>query len=80
MTQPKPEDKATLTLEQVLKVVYQLSPLDQEQLVQETIKLQKLRYELMIGVEQIQRGETVSGEEVFRVLRDHHQKRMTEMK
>jgi hypothetical protein len=78
MAQPEPEDKATLA--QVLKLVQQLSPTEQEELVQETIKLQELRRELMIGVEQLQRGEKVSGEQVFRELRERHQERMTKEK
>jgi predicted transcriptional regulator len=74
----KPEDKATL--DHVLKLIHQLSPTEQEQQVQEIIKLQELRSELMTGVEQIERGEIVSGEQVFRNLREHYPKRMTERK
>jgi hypothetical protein len=64
----------------VLKLIHQLSPTEQEQQVQEIIKLQELRSELMTGVEQIERGEIVSGEQVFRNLREHYPKRMTERK
>jgi hypothetical protein len=78
MAQPKPEDKTTL--EQVLKLVHQLSADDQDQLVQETIKLQELRRELMIGVEQLERGEKISGQQVFREIRERHQERLSKDK
>ena len=78
MAQPKPDDKATL--EQVLKLVQKLSPDEQEQLVQETIKLQELRRELMIGVEQLERGEKIPGQQVFREIRERHQERMAKDK
>lgn len=78
MAMPNPEGKATF--DQVLRLVHQLSPEEQEQLVQETMKLQDLRRELMIGVEQLQRGEKVPGEQVFRELRERHQERITKNK
>jgi hypothetical protein len=78
MAQPEPEDKTTL--EQVLKLVHQLSADEQEQLVRETIKLQELRRELMIGVEQLERGEKIPGEQVFREIRERHKGRMAKGK
>jgi hypothetical protein len=54
MAQPKPDEKVSLA--SVIKLVEQLSPDEQLKLVQE-IKQQELRRELMIGVEQLNRGE-----------------------
>jgi len=40
------------------------------------IKLKELKREIMIGVKQLERGEKVSGDEVFRELKEHHKKRL----
>jgi len=60
-------------------LVEQLSPDEQLKLVQE-IKQQELRRELMIGVEQLNRGEKISGEQVFQELRERHTERINESK
>jgi hypothetical protein len=70
MAQRKPEDN--VTLDQVLKLVYQLTPDDQQDLCDELSKLQELRQALKVGVEQLERGEGVPGEQVFRELRARH--------
>jgi hypothetical protein len=69
MAQPKPDEKVSLA--SVIKLVEQLSPEEQLKLVQE-IKQLELRRELMIGVEQLNRGEKTSGEQVFQKLRERH--------
>jgi hypothetical protein len=77
MAQPKPDEKVSLA--SVIKLVEQLSPDEQLKLVQE-IKQQELRRELMIGVEQLNRGEKISGEQVFQELRERHTERIIEGK
>lgn len=44
------------------------------------IKLKELRREIMIGVKQLERGEKISGEEVFNELKQRHKKRLNENK
>jgi hypothetical protein len=62
MAQRKPEEKATL--DRVLKLVDQLSPEEQDQLVDE-IKLRALRRAVEEGEESIRQHGTLDGEEVF---------------
>jgi hypothetical protein len=69
MAQPKPEDRSKL--DQVLKLVDQLSPEQQEQLV-EQMKLQWLRREVQKGIDQADRGELIDGAEVFAALKDRY--------
>jgi hypothetical protein len=73
MAQPKPDE--IVTLASVLKLVEQLSAGEQQQLIQE-IKRQELRRELTIGIEQLNRGEKISGDQVFRELRERHRERI----
>jgi antitoxin ParD1/3/4 len=40
------------------------------------IKLRELKREVKIGVDQLERGEKVSGDEVFRELKERHRKRL----
>lgn len=44
------------------------------------IKFKELKREIMIGVKQLERGETVSGDEVFRELKERHKKRLNARK
>jgi hypothetical protein len=69
MTQKEPE-KASV--KEILKLVEQLSPEDQEKLV-EDMKLQWLRREVQIGIEQADRGELVDGDVVFAELKKLYQ-------
>lgn len=69
MAQPKPEDKATL--DQILKLVDQLTPDEQVQLVDE-VKLQWLQHELQKGIDQADQGEVVDGEAVFKQMRERN--------
>lgn len=62
----KQEDKPTVS--QVLKLVHQLSPEEQEQLV-EQMKLEWLKREVQIGIDELDRGEYVDGEELLEELR-----------
>jgi predicted transcriptional regulator len=69
VAQPKPEDRTQL--DHVLKLVDQLSPEHQEQLVEE-VKLQWLRREVQRGIEQADRGELIDGGEVFAALKERY--------
>ncbi len=67
-----PKDKLSKTsFSQVLKLANQLAPKEQEKLVQ-AMQLEELRREIMIGVKQIERGEGIPGEQVFKHLRARH--------
>jgi hypothetical protein len=68
MAQSKPE---RVSVEEVLKLVDQLSPEEHEQLVEE-MKLHWLRREMAKAEDSIERGELIDGEEVFRQLRDRN--------
>lgn len=72
MAQPKPEDKTTL--DQVLKLVDQLTPEEQEQLVEE-VKLQWLRRELGKAEESLERGEGIPADQVFAELKERYERR-----
>jgi len=69
MAQPKPDEKATL--DQVLKLVEQLTLEEQEQLVEE-MKVQWLRREIQRGIDQADRGEFLDGDEVFARLKQRY--------
>jgi hypothetical protein len=70
MAQQKPEEY--VTLDQVLKLVDQLSTKEQEQLV-ERMKLEWLRKEVHKGIEQANRGELIDGDVVFGELKQRYQ-------
>lgn len=70
MAQRQPEEKTTL--DQVLKLADQLTPEEQEQLV-EQMKLHWLRRALAEGEESYKRHGGIPAEEVFRRLRDRHE-------
>lgn len=59
------------SVEKVLKLFEQLSPEGQEQLVEE-MQLRWLRREMAKAEESLERGELVSGEDVFRQLRERN--------
>jgi hypothetical protein len=77
MAQPKPNEKVSLA--SVIKLVEQLSSDEQLKLVQE-IKQRDLRRELMIGVEQLNRGEKIPAKLVFQELRERHTERCNKNK
>ncbi len=62
------EKENKLTVSQVLKLVNQLSPEEQEQLV-EQMKLEWLKREVQKGTDELDRGEYVNGEELLEELR-----------
>lgn len=65
MAQRKPEEKVTLN--QVLKLVEQLSPEACGLLLGE-LKLQALRRDIQVGIDEADRGELVSEEELLQHL------------
>jgi hypothetical protein len=65
MAQRKPEDQTTF--DQVLKLVENLTPEAQEQLIHE-MKLQWLRRELGKSEDELRRGEGIPGDQVFAEL------------
>lgn len=71
----KKEDKPTVN--QVLQLVHQLSPEEQDQLV-EQMKLEWLRREVQKGIDEADRGEVVDGEELLEELRIRAEKRLKE--
>lgn len=72
MAQRKPEEKTTL--DQVLKLADQLTPEEQEQLVEE-MKLQWLRRALDEGEESVRQHGTRPAEEVFAELKERYERR-----
>jgi hypothetical protein len=72
MAQPKPEEQNTF--DQVLKLVENLTPEAQEQLVEE-MKLQWLRRELGRDEEQLRRGEGIPAEEAFAQLEERYKRK-----
>ena len=69
----KKADKPTLS--QVLKLVHQLSPEEQEQLA-EQMKLEWLKREVQKGIDELDRGEFVDGEELLEELRVRAESRL----
>ncbi len=69
MAQPKPEH---VSVEEILKLVDQLSPQEQDQLVEE-MKLQWLRREVQRGIDEADRGELIDGDIVFGELKQRYQ-------
>ena len=59
-----------IPVKQMLKLVGQLSPKEHAEFIRE-IKLQELRDEIQISLDQLDRGEGVSGEQVFAELKAH---------
>ncbi len=73
MAQPNPE---RVTVNELLKLVDQLTPEEQEQLVEET-KLKWLRRELGKAEESLDRGEGIPAEQVFTELRERYESKRT---
>ena len=69
MAQPKPISQP---INQILKLVDQLSAEEQEELLQEMQELQKLRRKIKIGIEQLDCGEGIPGDVVFKELRERN--------
>lgn len=67
MAQLKPGKNHKLS--EVLKLVEQLSSEEQDELCDSLVELQQLRKDLVVGIEQLERGEGIPGEEVFKQLR-----------
>lgn len=65
MAQQKPEDQ--ITIKEVLKLVDHLSPEGRVQLLDE-LKLQALRRDIQIGIDEADRGELVSEDQVLQHL------------
>ena len=70
MAQPKPEGGTNLN--QILKLVDQLSLEEQDELV-EAMKLQWLRREVQKGIEQADQGELIDGDVVLAALKQRYQ-------
>lgn len=71
MSQPKEKP----TVNQVLQLVHQLSPEEQDELV-EQMKLEWLKREVQKGIDQADRGEVVDGFELLEELRVRAENRL----
>jgi len=65
----QPHEKPTV--EQVMKLVDQLTLEEREQVLGQ-LKMADLKRAIQIGIEQSERGEVVDGDEVFRQLRERN--------
>lgn len=72
MAQRKPEEQSAL--DQVLKLVNELSPEEQER-VSEELELQWLRRKLGRSEEQLRTGEGIAAEQVFAELEAEYERR-----
>lgn len=72
MAQPKPDEKTIL--DQVLALVSQLTPEEQDHVVEE-LKLQWLRRELEKAEESVAQGKVRPAEEVFAKLEEKYQRK-----
>lgn len=72
MGQPKEKP----TVEQVLRLVEELTPEEREQLLEEMINYQELRRNIQIGLDQAARGELIDGEVVFAELKQRAEERL----
>jgi predicted transcriptional regulator len=59
------------TVEQVMKLVEQLTPGEREQILDQ-LKMDDLRRAIQVGIEQADQGKLVDREEVFRKLRERN--------
>lgn len=71
MGQPKEKP----TVEQVLKLVEELTPEEREQILDE-LKMDELKRAIQIGVEQAERGEVTDGDIVLAKLRARAEERL----
>jgi hypothetical protein len=74
MAQRKPEEKTTL--DQVLRLVSQLTPEDQQLLSEEFAKLQELRRRCAEAEASLDRGEGIPAEVVLEELRERAEERL----
>lgn len=72
MEQPKEKP----TVEQVLKLVEELTPEEREQVRDEMNAYQELRRKIQIGLEQAERGELTDGDVVFADLKQRAEDRL----
>jgi len=77
MAQRKPEENAKI--QQVLKLVHELTAQEQQQLL-EQLKFENLRREIQIGIDQADRGELISVEELNERLDATHAKLLERQK
>jgi hypothetical protein len=77
MAQRKPEENAKI--QQVLKLVHELTAQEQQQLL-EQLKFENLRREIQIGIDQADRGELISLEELNERLDATHAKLLERQK
>lgn len=73
MAQRKPREK--VTLDQVLKLVDQLTPEEREKLLNQ-LSLEELRREIQIGIDAADRGDLIDGEELLEELRQRAETRL----
>jgi len=73
MAQHKPEDDTTL--QQVIKLVHQLTPAEQEQVINE-LKLESLRRETQKAEDELLRGEGIPAEVALAELRQRAEDRL----
>lgn len=73
----KKADKPTIN--QVLKLVHQLSLEEQDQLV-EQMKLDWLKRQVQVGIDELERGEYVDGEELLEELRINTESKLKKTK
>jgi hypothetical protein len=70
MALQKPDEK--ITIDKVLQLALQLTPEEQDQLIDE-LKIRWLKREIQIGIDQADRGELIDGDVVFAKLLKRHQ-------
>jgi hypothetical protein len=73
MAQRKPEE--SVKVQQVLKLVDELSPEERDEVLYQ-LKLEDLRREIQKGIDSAERGELYSEEEVMAYLDEHHKQRL----
>lgn len=71
MAQRKPKEETTL--QQVMRLVTQLRPEEQEQVIEE-LKLQWLRREIKKAEDELDRGEGIPAEQVFAELEERYKR------
>jgi predicted transcriptional regulator len=73
MAQRNPEE--SLKVQQVLKLVGELTPEERDEVLYQ-LKLEDLRREIQKGIDSADRGELYSEEEVMAYLDEHHKQRL----
>jgi predicted transcriptional regulator len=77
MAQRKPEEQVTLS--QVLKLAHQLTPDEQSKLLAQ-LKIEELQRALQIGIDEADRGQLVSEEQVLQHLDACHKEAIQRQK